>query len=259
MKIPPFALPSSPGVSVRLREATVADCEQFADSDPAHEERVASAVLNTLQSDPAAFTDAQDWTAEDRVLAAFWYHAHTATDTSIHLPYSCPHCGEPHDALVNLTELAEHYRPIRGRALRHLEHDGEQFEVRPLDGHAMEELEQLRAQAGEPGTADHSRTMAIIERHRLVACLTPVGFQGVRDSRVELIERWVREMGMRDFEVLREKVTAALADMTHGLPTELADGEILLVTPPIECEKEAGHTTRLRFPFLWGDHLPRLR
>lgn len=260
MQIPPFALPSNPSVSVHLREATVADCEQFADSDRQHEERVATAVLQALQSVPERYSDPLDWTADDRVLAAFWYHAHTATDSSIHLPYACPHCGQSHDALVNLTDMAQHYQPIRGHAFRQIQHGGETYRVTPLDGHAAEELEELRAQAGEePGSADHERVMAIIERHRIVASLVPDDFKGVRDTRISMVEHRVRAMSLSDFDELRSKVDAAQEDMAHGLPTELVDGEILLVTPPMECEKEAGHNTRLRFPFQWGDHLPRLR
>jgi len=259
MSIPPFNLPSDPGTTVHLREATVADCEQFADTEPGHTERVASTVLNTLQADPAAFTDARDWTADDRILAAFWYHAHTATDTSIHLPYGCPHCGDEHDALIHLNDLAAGYRAIQGRAYRNIEHDGQTLEVRPLDGHAMEEIEQLRSEAGEPGTADYERIMALIERHRIVAALTPPDYQGVRDSRIADMERVVRGLTLSRFEALRESVEAAWRDMAHGLETELVDGECLLLTPPVNCDQEAGHNTRLRFPVRWGDYLPRLR
>lgn len=259
MQIPPFALPSNPAITIHLREATVADCEQFADSDRQHEERVATTVLRALQSNPEAYSDPIGWSVDDRVLAAFWYHAHTATDSSIHLPYTCPNCGEPHDALVNLTELADYYQPIQGRPYRDLTHEGESYRVVPLDGYAAEELEGLRAEAGEPGTAEHERMMAIIERHRIVASLVPADFKGVRDQRIAEVEERIRRMPLSQFEALREKVDAAQVSMAHGLPTAVTDGEVLLVTPPIPCEKEAGQNTRLRFPFQWGDYLPRLR
>lgn len=259
MQIPPFSLPSNPAVSVHLREATVADCEQFADSDGRHEERVATTVLRTLQANPEAYSEPLDWTADDRILAAFWYHAHTATDTSIHLPYTCPHCGEHHDALVNLTDMAALYQPIKGRAFRFIEHDGQRYQVAPLDGHAMEELEQLQAEAGEPDTPGHERIQAIIERHKIVAALTPDDFKGVRDTRINLMEQRIRAMPMSQFEALRREVESAQADMAHGLPSELAGSETLLVTPPMTCDQEAGHNTRLRFPVQWGDYLPRLR
>jgi hypothetical protein len=259
MQIPPFSLPSNPATTIYLREATVADCEQFADTDVRHDERLSTLVLRTLQSSPEHYSEPLDWTARDRQLAAFWYHAHTTNDTSIHLPYSCPHCGDEHDALVQLTEIAALYSPIQGQAFRHIEHDGKQYEVRPLDGHAMEELEALRAELpGDPKSADYRRLLAIIKRHELVASLADIDEKRVRDVRIGEVERMVRALPHSKALALHGLVIEAQEQMAHGLPSIISEGETLIFTPQIPCDKEAGRSTRLRFPFLWGDYLPRL-
>ncbi|MDX5979652.1 hypothetical protein [Vreelandella alkaliphila] len=259
MQIPPFSLPSNPAATIYLREATVADCEQFADTDARHDERLSTLVLRTLQSSPEHYSDPLDWTASDRQLAAFWYHAHTTNDPSIHLPYSCPHCGQEHDALVKLTDIAALYAPMQGLAYRRIEHEGEEYEVRPLDGHAMEELEELRAGLPESSDShDYRRLTAVIKRHELVASLAGLNETRVRDVRIADIERKVRAMTQRSATELHRKVQDAQASMAHGLPSIIVEGETLIVTPPIACDKEAGRTTRLRFPFFWSDYLPRL-
>ncbi|MGP9633788.1 hypothetical protein ACT3R7_12045 [Halomonas sp. AOP43-A1-21] len=262
MQIPPISLPSNPAVTIYLREATVADCEQFADTDARHDERISTLVLRTLQSSPEHYSDPLDWTASDRQLAAFWYHAHTTNDPSIHLPYSCPHCGEEHDALVKHTEIAALYTPMQGQAYRNIEHEGQEYEVRPLDGHAMEELEELRA--GLPAdveSREYRRLSAVIKRHELVASLTDKNEKAekrVRDVRITEMERKVRAMTHRSALELHRKVSEAQAAMAHGLPSVISEGQTVLLTSPVECDKEAGRTTRLRFPFLWSDYLPRL-
>lgn len=259
MQIAPFALPSNPAVTIYLREATVADCEQFADTDARHNERLTTLILRALQSSPEHFSDPIEWTVQDRQLAAFWYHAHTTDDPSIHLPYDCPHCGEHHDALVPLTDIAGQYQPIKGLPYRFIEHDGERYAVAPLDGHAAEELEGLRAQLpDDPQSAEYQRLTAIIKRHELVASLALPDEKRTRDARISAIEKMVRALPLRSALALHRKAKDAQADMTHGLPSVMVDGELLITAPPVACDKEAGLTTRLRFPVQWGHYLPRL-
>lgn len=260
MQIPPFALPSNPERQITFREATVADCEQFADSNPAHSERLTTKILNALQPVPEHYSNSGEWTIEDRVVAVFWYYSHTTIDTSIHLPYICPHCGGEHDALVELSKIAEGYQSIQGASYRLIEHNGEQYEVRPLNGYAAEELEILKAEAGDDKkSANYSRVEAIMRRHQVVSSMRPVEFRGTRDSLIKKMEKLVREMPLSSFEQLRKKVAEKHKEMTHGLPCESSDGRTLLITPPVGCDKEAGKTTRLRFPFLSSDYLPRLQ
>lgn len=259
MQIAPFALPSNPAVTIYLREATVADCEQFADTDARHNERLTTLILRTLQSSPEHFSDPIDWTAQDRQLAAFWYHAHTTDDPSIHLPYDCPHCGEHHDALVPLTDIAQQYQAIQGLPYRFIEHEGERYAVKPLDGHAIEELEGLRAQLpDDTQSAEYQRLSAVIKRHSLVASLELPDEKRPRDPRISAMEKTVRALSLSSAHALHRKADAALAEMAHGLPSVIVDGETLITAPPAACDKEAGLTTRLRFPVQWGDYLPRL-
>lgn len=259
MQIPPLSLPSNSAVTIYLREASVADCEQFADTDARHNERLSTLIFRTLQSSPEHYSDPADWTAQDRQLIAFWYYAHTTDDTSIHLPYDCPHCGEHHDALVQLTEIAEQYRSIQGLAYRFIEHDGQRYMVKPLDGHAMEELEGLRAELPDDvNSADYRRVEAVIKRHSLVACLFLPDEKRPRDTRIRVMEKMVRSLPISSANALNAKVEGALAEMEHGLPSAIVDGETLITAPPVECDKEAGRSTRLRFPVQWSHYLPRL-
>lgn len=259
MQVAPFSLPSAPGVTIYLREATVADCEQFADTDSRHDERLTTMVLRALQSSPEHFSDPIDWTASDRQLAAFWYYAHTTDDPSMHLPYDCPHCGEQHDALVPLTDIAEQYQAIKGLPYRFIEHDGERYAVHPLDGHAVEELEGLRAELpDDANSAEYNRLQAVIRRHELVASLAAPDDTRPREARIRDIERAVRTMSLGSARALHQKVQQSLDDMEHGLPSAVSDGEVLLLSPPLTCEQEAGHSTRLRFPVQWSNYIPRL-
>ena len=59
-----FQLPSNPKVTVKLREATVAEAIDFSAVDPRAEETATTLFLNTVQEEPAV--DAGLWTGEDR-------------------------------------------------------------------------------------------------------------------------------------------------------------------------------------------------
>lgn len=258
MQIPPLQLPSNPEKYVYLREATVEDCEFFAETDSDSEEVMATQVLELLQSNPEKYIDPRTMTADDRRLAAFWYFISTAADTVIHAPYQCPHCGQQHDPLIDMRDIGARYTSIAGRPWRTIEHEGRNLIVHPRNGYLMEELEALRVQssAGEkPG-----KMLAIIDRHDVVGTLQFAEDNSGRDLRIEAMEKWVRALTLTSYEALREKRDAALESMRHGLNTAMHEGQMILVTDPIQCEEkeEAAATTRLRIPFRLGEMLPRL-
>ncbi|MBE0505917.1 MAG: hypothetical protein IBX50_04245 [Marinospirillum sp.] len=257
MQIPPLQLPSNPEKIIYLREATVEDCEYFAETDSSAEESLATEVLSLLQSSPDKYVDPRTWTADDRRLAAFWYFIATSTDTTIHAPYECPHCGHEHDPLIEMKDLGKNYMPITGRPWRDIEHEGKKLKVVPHDGFLMEELESLRMQMD--GQSDNKQ-LAIIKRHDLVGTLIEHGDTAVRDRRIEIMEKWVRSLPLTSFLTLKEKRDAALDSMRHGLTTGIHDGR-LFIWITVHCEEkkdDVNASVRLRLPFRLGELLPRL-
>lgn len=259
MQIPPFQLPSDPEKYVYLREATVEDCEYFAETEDDNEEVLATQVLDLLQTNPEKFIDPRTMTADDRRLAAFWYYISTSTDATIHTPYTCPHCGEIHDPLIDLRDIGARYTPIEGRPYRTIEHDGKTLIVKPRNGYLMQELEALRLQMDKSGA--QQKMKAVIARHDVVGTLTLPDDKRPRDTQVEEMEKWVRSLRLSSYQDLKDKRDAAIESMRHGLNTVVQDGQILLLTDPIQCEtkkEDASAVTRLRVPFRLGEMLPRL-
>lgn len=258
MQIPPLQLPSNPEQYIYLREATVEDCEFFAETDDANEEVMATQVLDLLQSNPEKYVDPRTMTADDRRVAAFWYFISTTADTTIHAPYQCPHCGKDHDPLINMRDIGARYTPITGRPWRTIEHEGRTLTVRPRNGYLMEELEALRLQM-EAGDS-RSKMLAIIDRHDVVGTLYPEDDKVSRDQRVEAMEKWVRSLTLTSYQELKAKRDEALESMRHGLNTAMHEGQLILITDPIQCEEkeDADAVTRLRLPFRLGEVLPRL-
>lgn len=259
MQIKPLQIPSDPDKTLYLREATVADCEYFAETDDSAEEVMATQVLELLQCVPEKYVNPRLMTADDRRMAAFWYYVSTNTDMTLHAPYQCPHCGEQHDPLIDLQAIGMRYTPIMGRAYRTIEHDGCELIVIPRNGFLMEELEGLRAQIDSKAP---SKMLAIIERHDVVGTLT---FKNApdnsRDNQIEAMEAWVRALPLSSYQLLKQKRDAALDSMRHGLRTRVVDGQLNLITDHIQCEnlkEDAGATTTLLIPFRLGEMLPRL-
>ncbi|MCV6588693.1 MAG: hypothetical protein OIF57_06650 [Marinobacterium sp.] len=256
-KIPSFTLPSDPSKEMQLRQANVRECEAYAGYDDGVEEVVATQLLEDLQCDPAKYIDPNLMTADDRRYAALWYHASTVTDPTIHVPFQCPVCGEEHNPLINYADLMRGARDITGKPEREIEHNGTRWIVRPLNGYAMAELEELRLQRDghPPGSAEYNASAIIIERHKIVAALTPAGFDGSRDECGEQVQETILNMPQISYEQLRDQVNNAQQEMTHGLETVEEAGQLFLIvnTP---CTKEAGQNVRVRFPFRVGHYIP---
>lgn len=261
MKIAPFQLPSNPEKTIYLREATVEDCEYFAETDADSEEMMTNEVMDLLQCEPEKYIDPREWTADDRRLAAFWYFIATNNDdTTIHAPYNCPHCGEDHDPLVDMKDIGKEYQSITGRPYREIEHEDKILRVVPRNGHLMTELEAIRMQAANNGDdVERRKSLAVIERHDLVGTLIEDPNVS-RDYRIPAIEKWVRSLSISSFKSLKSKRDGALEEMSHGLPTRLHEGRLFIMTT-VHCEnkrEDAGATVRLRLPFWLGEMLPRL-
>lgn len=262
LKINPFQLASRPDITIYLREATVADCEYFAGTDSANEERLTNEVMNHLQYKPEAYVDPCTWTSDDRRLAALWYFVATTQDTSIHAPYICPHCSEEHDPLIDVKDIASSFQPMQGRPYREIEHEGIKLKVTPRDGFLMTELEEIRELNLVASDADKRKNSAIIKRHDLVGTISFMDKEHEsRAAMLSSVESWVRDLSLSSFEILLSKRDAALLSMQHGLATDFKDGQLSIITTVL-CEKEdAGvnnNTVRLRIPFRIYQMLPRL-
>ncbi|MBT2909720.1 hypothetical protein PL84_03875 [Vibrio anguillarum] len=261
----PFSLPSKPIQQVLLREATTAEALDFCDVLPEHEEALTTKFLNTIQ-DKAAFSDCVRWTAQDRRLALFWYWIHTTEDTFISLDYKCPHCKAMHTHEFDMRDLADGYKEIEGMASRDLSFNGRKIVISPLDGFAMEELENMRLAL----LALHDNSTAA-ERHK-----AEIRFKKLMHSlyladdheesaykRQATLNNWLRELPETQFKSLQEQVDDALESMEHGLPCKItSDGKVMLRSPTHVCPTMAKEnkevTTELLLPFRDYFRIPRV-
>ena len=256
-----FSLPSNSAVTIFLRQATVRECEAYSSFADGAEEAVISDMLDNLQYRPEKYVDPRTWTARDRQFAALWYFAATSSDVELHIPYSCKHCGEDHDTLVHYSDLLQGYKEIEGKPVRSLstKASGKQWSARPLDGYGAEEIEGLRLSqdSSDKGSAEYNRINAIINRHKLVACLDFEGSPDDRDSKIEAVESALLGMDSVEFLALKAEFDAAMLELDHGLDCVTEKETLYLRTPPIECDKEAGKFSRIRFPVQFVKLLPR--
>lgn len=255
MLIPAFSLPSNPARKIQLREATVADAIDFADTTDGHNEEVTTLFLNRVQH-KETFYDAKLWTSEDRNLALYWYWMHTTKDPEIPLSYDCEFCGKTHTWLFDMRTLAENYRTIEGMAERDIEFKEHKITVHPLTGGDMESLENmamgLEAIAAESGTGsgEYRKAMAELKLSR---------FEKMLSFKAGDADAIIKNLGTGDFGTLVRMVAEALESMKHGLADLQYDdtGDCYVLTSPHECPNGEGKT-RLRVPFRGNDYIPRI-
>lgn len=262
-----FTLPSDPTRVVRLRECTVQDAIDFADVNSDCEEQLTSLFLDKIQ-DSGTYTNPRKWTGEDRRFALFWYYIHTAKDLDVPLTFDCPQCGEKHTVLYNLREMESGYQALQGRAQREIEHDEVQYIVRPLNGYALEQLENmqiglnvaLEEHGQKSGTV--RKMAAKIRFTRFALLLEMVDADGDEETKRKALEKKLLSMSDVSFGELAKKVENALDEMTHGLMSVYENGRISLFTSEIECQKHKGEPEakkiRLRLPFWAFDYIPAI-
>ncbi|HDY8182593.1 hypothetical protein [Vibrio cholerae] len=262
----PFSLPSKPIQQVLLREATTAEALDFCDVLPEHEEALTTKFLNTIQ-DKATFTDCSKWTAEDRRLALFWYWIHTTEDTFTSLSYECPHCKETHTHEFDMRDLADGYKEIQGMASRDLSFGGRKLVVSPLNGEAMEELENMRLSllTLTENSAAFERGKAEIRFKKLMHTLYLADdHEKSAYKRQATLNNWLRDLPETQFKQLQAQVDEALASMEHGLPSKItSDGKVMLrspkhVCPTIKANENKEVTTELLLPFRDYYRIPRV-
>lgn len=260
----PFTLPSNPEVTIELRIATVQETIEFSSVMLEHEEALTTLFLNTVQK-PDSYRDCRDWTADDRRFALFWYYLHTRKDTGVSLPYECPHCNESHVHNFNLRELAEHYQAVKGKSFRDVDFAGMGYRVAPLNGHALEKLEGLRLVLSEmeEGTPAFEQQRSEIRFHEVLYKLSNrKDFEKSPYKREQALKNTLLAMPESEFSELAALVSDAVDDMKHGLNTEIAEGQVLLVSPSDQCPtlQQQGKevATVLHLPFRDYHYIPRI-
>ena len=266
-KIAPFYLPSNPGHRVNCRAPTVEDCLDFCDLRPDLEEACATDYLRQLQegevSDPAA------WTAHDRITALWWIYVSITEDTTVVYNYECSHCGQHHVATIDLVELDDNAislaRPpfVQGVVTC----KGRELPARfvPLDGVAMMALEEKRLELAGADDADAKRIKAQIKVLEVVHSFRLDEHKAMPREEADAARlNLVRSMdAAQDYRPLVAKCLLAASQLRHGLATEILDGEILLISPPIYCEEHKGEegpatATTLLMRFRGSNFIPEI-
>lgn len=261
--IPDFQLPSNPSITVRMREATVADAIDFSGVAEHMEENATSLFLERIQGDKAKYSDPKKWTGEDRRFALLWYWLHVEKDHDVPLIFDCSLCGKKHTELIDFRELSNGYLPINGKPERDFEYGGKKITVHPLCGSDLEELELLRLSVrsieAEYG-ADSGKFRQGKTRLAVMELILSFRLSGEPQEKPrEFREKYIEGMTMAEFETFSSMVADSVLDMRHGLECEISDGKTFLISPPVSCPDhplEVG--PRLRIPFWTGDYIPSI-
>lgn len=268
MLIPYFPLPSRPEVQIQFRTPTVSDAMYFCKSQEYTEERDTSEYLNMMQSD-ANRLDARSWTANDRRTALWWIFINSRADAVLDFAYTCNHCGEEHwinmdmhDLIAELEVLGE-VRDIQADVS--VQGKPYTWQLKPLDGNAMERLERMRQMLPPKGKKDDYRRAVTDLRMweftyqaHLFYDLEP-DFDKSAQTRYELINQM--DVGT-EFMQLAAQVRLMQQDLQHGLNVILDKGEACLILPPHPCQSEALQepaerpVTRLLVPFRNSQFIP---
>ncbi len=266
-----FQLPSNPKVTVKLREATVAEAIDFSAVDPRAEETATTFFLNTVQEEPAV--DAGLWTGEDRRFALFQYHLNTTQERTMPVTFTCPRCGGTHTVDVSLSQIMAGYRPMQGEPFREVVLDGHNVRVMPPNGRGLELLERYRfdLEATQNMPVSNLSPSQALEREneirkkivrnkflRLLISIDVPSFQGsTPEERRPQVEELIKRLPAGMFQDFVTSVGDALADMRHGLATEWDDGELLMVFSGVHCPDEpTGEPFPLRFQFRAFSFIP---
>lgn len=259
---PPFSLPSKPIQQVLMREATTAEALDFCDVMAEQEEALTTKFLNTVQ-DKEQFECSSNWTAEDRMLAKFWYWLHTTEDTYTELKYTCGWCGKQHIHSFDMRDIAESYTEIQGMAMRDLVFEDRKLVISPLTGLHMEQLERLRfpLSSYKEGSAERERLLADIRFNKLKSSLYLADdHEKNQRKRVSTLNDWLMNLPASKYKKLQQLTDELLADMQHGLASSIKDGKIMLKSPVHVCPETKGKevTTELLLPFRDYSGIPRV-
>lgn len=266
--IPVLKLPSS-GRPIKFREATVDDCLRYCDLNEDFDELMTTEYLNSVQV--GEVDDSANWTADDRMVALWWIFITTSKDTTLAYQFHCAHCGDEHLQLVDFVDLDDEATSLRVKPYidDQIAFNGEVKAVRlhPYTGMAMMDMEQAKIdiQSLTPDTSEHKRALAhlkILEvAHGFDFKDSPTqSFESALNEKLDAISKMSR---VNEFPELAAAVKAALGKLEHGLHTQVVDGKIAIVSPPMLCEsqkdsKGEAMQSRLLIPFLGAAFIPAI-
>ncbi|MCX4030367.1 hypothetical protein H0A36_25725 [Endozoicomonas sp. SM1973] len=245
----PLPRPSQPELTIRLREATVKDMLAIADTQPELEEHITTEYLNQLQA-PETYSDARQWTGDDRRLAVYWYALHTLPDTQMTLDYTCPSCDKALSYRLDLRDLADSSTTLKAKPYREVVFKGEVLNIKPLTGEALEQLEQFKLILNqlENHSAEYRQKKAELPLSEITYCLD-FAEQNVED---EAKKQWLFKLTASEFIQLKQLISEKLTELQHGLPSVMHDGQLQLTTqvPTCDCEVQKNNDgLTLFFPF----------
>lgn len=273
-----FSLPSNPEITVRLREATVADAIDFSAVDPECEEAATTLFLERVQVGPGV-SNPREWTGEDRRYALFTYFVNTTTYRAIPLTYTCSLCGKQHTQDIALSRILDEYTPIKDRALREFPWQGHNVCVRPLTGADLEDVEKYRydlllseqaltERRGSISADEELRLQSAImakrvrmAMFRILSCIDMpyLDEHGTPRSRRGEVENVIKAMPASQFRDLVGRVENAIADMRHGLRTSYMNGRFYLEIPDVRCDENPELPgVLLHYPFRFVSVIPTL-
>lgn len=273
-----FNLPSNPEITVRLREATVADAIDFSGLDPDFEEKLTTLFLERVQ-EKETWSDPREWTGEDRRFALFQYFLNTTSHRTTPLDFECSVCGKQHTVDIELASIDENYTPMQGQAFREFPWQGHNVIVKPLNGGDLENIEKhryawlqcVRAAAMPKVRPEDKHRLELEARSKYVAmimyrCIAHVDMPhldtdpaATAQSRRPKVSEYIKAMSASDFKEFFERIEQALGEMRHGLQCEFHEGQVLLLVPGVKCDNhpEADAVT-LRWPFRFIAVIPTL-
>lgn len=267
-KISPFFLPSNPSKRIIFRAPTVDDCLNFCDVRPELEEACATDYLQLLQE--GKVSDPAEWTAQDRITALWWIYVSITENSTVVYNYECSHCGQRHTAVIDLVDLDDEAislaRPpfVAGSVL----FKGRELPARfvPLDGFAMMALEEKRLELDGASEVEAKRikaqikVMEVAHSFRLPEEHKTLTREQAAAARMAMV---CSMDAATEYRPLVAKCLLASGELRHGLATEVIDGEILLISPPIHCEahegeEDAAPATTLLMRFRGSNFIPEI-
>lgn len=240
LSIPPYPLPSQPKVKIQFRVPTVADTIDFCSIRTDLEESATTDYLRQLMTEGGP--DPELWTAQDRRTALWWIFINIHDDTRLSYSYECSHCGEVHHADIDLVELDDGVITLKDAAFIEdvVFYQDEELPARfhPLDGRAVAHLEAKRLELDGASEEQERRIKAEIKVLEIVHSFSlqkheTLDWDAATEAKLEMVRSMDR---IGEFQPLVARCLVAAEELRHGLPVEIRDGVVDLVSPPLYCE-----------------------
>ena len=217
-----FRLPSQDKM-ITFREVTVQDALDLAQLNPKFEEKSTSWWLTNLQDGDVY--PAKQWSQEDRIVGLLYLYFLTQDDVQRRVSYTCQHCGESHTFSADYGALAKN--PLNQFDVWPTAQLQDEYQLNPLTGEDLEELEMLKLQDPAP-TDDQLRLQVIAKR--------------LRTDPAQLAK-----LSLTKYISLMKEAESKLEEIRHGI--DLTVSHI--------CPAE-GLDSQIALPFRANDFIPRV-